>query len=138
MSWQPMSQWGRDQYSSMAGWGNTPGGFQPTAGVAGVSGAGDLTGGQDAGFKLGWNMPTFQAGLQGLNTLGNVWGAWQAGKLAKDQLNFTKMVANTNLNNQIKSYNTALEDRARSRAAVEGQTAAQQQAYVDRNRLDRG
>lgn len=95
------------------------------------------TGATNSGFQLGWNAPTMQMGMQGLNTLGNLWGAWQSNKLAKDQLNFTKMMANANLNNQIKSYNTGLEDRSRSRAAVEGQSSAEAQAYVDRNRLSR-
>lgn len=131
MSWQPQSQWGRDQWGSMINWTQPPNTNPFATGLGG-------TGVDDSGFKLGFNMPTFQMGLQGLNTLGNAWGAWQSNKLAKDQLNFTKMIANTNLNNQIKSYNTALEDRARSRAAVEGQTSAEQQSYVDRNRLTRG
>lgn len=91
------------------------------------------------GFKLGMNVPTFQMGLQGLQGLGNLWGAWQSNRLARDQLDFTKRFATANLANQTQAYNTALEDRARARAAVEGQNAQQQQDYVDRNRLpDRG
>lgn len=91
-----------------------------------------------SGFQLGWNAPTLQMGMQGLNTIGNIWGAWQSNKLAKDQLNFTKKIATANLNNQIASYNTALEDRSRSRAAIEGQTSAEAQAYIDKNRLPGG
>ena len=87
------------------------------------------------GFQFGMNMPTMEMGLQGLNSLGNLWGAWQSNKLAKDQLDFTKRFATANLANQTQAYNTALEDRARARAAVEGQNAQQQQDYVDRNRL---
>lgn len=93
--------------------------------------------GGGAGSGMNWQTG-LGMGLQGLNTLGNIWGAWQSNKLAKDQLNFTKMITNANLNNQIKSYNTALEDRSRSRAAVEGQSSAEAQAYVDKNRLTRG
>lgn len=85
--------------------------------------------------QFGWNANTLNFGLQGLNTIGNIWGAWQANKLAKDQLNFTKNFANRNLANQTQSYNTALEDRARARAAVEGQTSAEAQAYINKNRL---
>ena len=92
-------------------------------------------GGATDEFKLGMNVPTFQMGLQGLQGLGNLWGAWQSNKLAKDQLDFTKRFATANLANQTQAYNTALEDRARARAAVEGQNAQQQQDYVDRNRL---
>ena len=91
------------------------------------------------GFKFGMNMPTAAFGLHGLNSLGNLWGAWQSNKLAKDQLNFTKNFAQANLSNQTQAYNTALEDRSRARAAVEGQNSQQQQDYVNRNRLpDRG
>lgn len=88
-------------------------------------------------FDIGWNAPTLKMGLSGLSTLGNLWGAWQSNRLARDQLNFTKDVTNTNLNNSIQSYNTALEDRARSRAAMEQQTPQQMQDYIDRNRLSR-
>ena len=88
-------------------------------------------------FDLGWNAPTIKMGLSGIGTLGNLWGAWQSNRLARDQLNFTKDVTNTNLNNQIQSYNTALEDRARARGVMEGQTTAETQAYIDKNRLNR-
>lgn len=98
----------------------------------------NATGPAADGFKFGMNLPTFQMGMQGVSTLGNLWGAWQSNKLAKDQLNFTKDYANRNLHNQTKAYNTALEDRARSRAMVEGQSATQQQSYIDRNRLPGG
>lgn len=133
MSWQPQSQWGQDLFSpSSLNFGNNSSFGMPsqTAGGLGTPG-----GGGGSGFQVGWNMPTFQLGLQGLNTIGNIWGAWQANKLAKDQLNFTKDFANRNLANQTAAYNTALEDRARARAAVEGQTSAESQAYIDKNRL---
>lgn len=130
MSWQPQSQWGMDMLNpSGLNFGNNP---SFGSGALGGAGAG---GGAGSGFQLGWNMPTFQMGLQGLNTIGNLWGAWQANKLAKDQLNFTKNFANRNLANQTQAYNTALEDRGRARAAVEGQTSTEAQAYLDRNRL---
>lgn len=103
----------------------------------GGSGAYGPNPGSSLDFKLGWNAPTLGMGMQGLGALGNLWGAWQSSRLARDQLDFTKKFANINLNNQIKSYNTALEDRSRSRAAAEGQSAAEAQAYVDRNRLTR-
>ena len=87
---------------------------------------------------LGKNMDTLRLGLGGVQTVGNLWGAWQASRLARDQFNFTKDVTNTNLNNQVKSYNTALEDRMRSRAVVEGLTPAQVDDYLNRNRASRG
>lgn len=82
---------------------------------------------------LGWG----QMGLYGANTLGNLWGAWQANKLAKQQLSFTKDIGNANLNNSIKSYNTTLADRAGSRAAMEGWSPERTQAYIAENKLTR-
>ena len=93
--------------------------------------------GQSGGFLKGFGADDARLVLGGLQTIGNLWGAWQSMKLAKEQFKFTKDVTNTNLNNQIKSYNTALGDRSRSRAAVESQSAAQAQAYVDQNKLSR-
>lgn len=131
MSWVPSSQWGMQNFGTGAS--TDFGAFQPNSGFgSGMGGAGSPSG---SGFQLGWNMPTLQMGLQGLNSIGNIWGAWQSNKLARDQLNFTKRIANANLNNQISAYNTALEDRARARAAVEGQSSAEEQAYIDKNRL---
>ena len=89
--------------------------------------------------NFGWNANTLSFGLQGLQGLGSLWGAWQSNKLARDQLDFTKNFARANLANQTQAYNTSIEDRARSRGAVEGQTSAEQAAWVARNRLpDRG
>lgn len=113
-------------------------------GQAGIQAGALMTPQSSGGFfdqgntNFGWNANTLSFGMQGLNALGNMWGAWQAQKLAKDQLNFTKDFANRNLANQTKAYNTALEDRGRSRAFMEGQSAAEAQAYIDRNRLPGG
>ena len=87
--------------------------------------------------QLGLNVPTFQLGLGALGSLANIYSGFQANKLAKDQLNFTKSVTNTNLNNQIKSYNTALEDRARSRATAENRDQSSADAYIAANKLTR-
>lgn len=87
--------------------------------------------------QLGMNVPTFQLGLGALGSLAGIYGGFQANKLAKDQLNFTKSVTNTNLNNQIKSYNTALEDRARSRATAENRDQSSANAYIAANKLTR-
>lgn len=100
-------------------------------------GTGTDTTGSGLQNQLGLNMPTFQLGLGALNSLGNLYGAFQSNKLAKDQLSFAKSVTNTNLNNQIKSYNTALEDRARSRAAAENKGSDYANDYVERNKLTR-
>lgn len=75
--------------------------------------------------------------LSGLQTLGSLWMANKANKLAKKQFNFTKDITETNLANQMQTYNTALADRARSRGVMEGQTAGQVTQYVDANSLTR-
>ena len=86
-------------------------------------------------LEFGMNIPTAQLGLTGLSTLGNLWGSFQSNKLDKDALNFQKGMAEKNYANQLKSYNTALTDRATTRGFVQGDTAEQTQAYIDKNRL---
>lgn len=73
----------------------------------------------------------------GLQTIGNLWGAFQAQKLAKDQFNYAKSVGETNLANGIQSYNTALTDRANARASYTGQSAADTAAYIEANKMVR-
>lgn len=110
----------------------------PSQFLPGMEPGGEYAAGAGSGgFKFGLNAPTAQMGLQGLNTLGSLWGAFQAQKLAREQFDFTKSTTNTNLNNSIKSYNTSLEDRARSRGFTEGQSGGQIQSYIDSNRLSR-
>ncbi|QYW02272.1 hypothetical protein PP740_gp070 [Stenotrophomonas phage Philippe] len=89
--------------------------------------------GQNSGFGL--NMNTFQTGLGAVQGLSNLYFGFRGLNMAKDQFNLSKRVAEANLNNTRQSYNTQLEDRARSRAVMEGQTAQQTQDYIDRNRL---
>lgn len=94
-------------------------------------GAGSGTGG------FGFNIPTAQLALGSLNSLGNIWGAMQAQKLARDNFNFTKDVTNTNLTNSIQSYNTALTDKLTSRAKAQGMSDADRDAQIAANRLVR-
>lgn len=108
---------------------SNPNYFPPSPGMG--NGVGGLGGG------LGFNMDTAQLGLSGLSAIGNFWNAFQAQKLAKKQFEFTKDITNTNLGNQIKSYNTNLSDRARSRGFVEGQSQDQISQYIDKNSLSR-
>lgn len=86
-------------------------------------------------LDFGMNIPTFQLGLQGLSSLGNLYSGWQATKLAKDAFNFQKEMTQKNYANSIKSYNTALSDRAISRGKVQGDSAETTQAYIDQNKL---
>src|SRR6185437_11279715 len=62
---------------------------------------------------LGFNLDTGKLALGGLQTIGSLWQAFEANKLAKEQFKFQKEFANANLANQIQSYNTTLEDRGR-------------------------
>lgn len=89
------------------------------------------------GSGLGFNLGTLGVGVNGLAALGGLLQGQKAFGLAKDQFNFAKSTTNTNLNNSIKSYNTALEDRLRSRGVAEGTDSATVEANIQRNRLSR-
>ena len=111
----------------------------PTAGFWG----GNQTGGLNttaAGNGLGFNLGTLNMGVNSLAAIGGLYNAFQSNKLAKEQFAFTKEVTNTNLNNQIKTYNTTLEDRALARGRLNGDTdpAAYAAAYTDKNKISRG
>lgn len=88
--------------------------------------------------QLGMNANTFMGGLDFLGGINNMYGSFQAQRNAKKQFNFMKDIANTNLNNQIKSYNTSLTDRANNRAHFGGWTPEQTQSYIEQNSLKRG
>lgn len=122
---------------------NTPAiSYQPGMTLGDYTSTGTSTAGNSSMFGgasqgLGMNIPTFQLGLSALGSLANIYGGFQANKLAKDQLSFTKDITNTNLNNSIKSYNTALEDRARSRAVAENRDQSTADEYIEKNKLSR-
>lgn len=107
---------------------NLGGGSGVVGAIGGAKSGGGLFGGMSGMDKA--NMA-----LTGLQTLGSLWGAFQSMKLANKQYKFTKNVTSTNLNNQIKSYNTTLDDKARSRGKVESQSAQQTQDYINKNKL---
>ena len=111
--------------SGMPNWGNDP----TVTGSYGDAPTFDPMRNQQGGSDLGWNTGTLQTGLQGLATIGNLWGAFQGNKLARKQLSLATDAYNTNLTNQIKSYNTQLEDRIRGRHSP---TNAIGQAEADR------
>lgn len=85
--------------------------------------------------SLGGPSSAIQTGVGALQTIGNLWGAYQANKLARKQFEYTKGFNDTNLANSIQSYNTTLGDRARARAAVEGQSDAERDKYIADNSL---
>lgn len=105
---------------------------QQAPGQPQLPGQGQSLGGAQ-GFQFGANIPTFQAGLSGLATLGNLWGSFQNVRLGRDQLRFAKQFAERNLANQTQSYNTALEDRTRSRTS--NPNSQQVEEYLNRHRL---
>jgi len=73
-----------------------------------------------------------------LGGLGSLYLGFQQNKMAKDALRFQKRAYETNLANQIKSYNTSIADRAKSRAEFRGNTAdanATREEYVRNNSL---
>lgn len=57
------------------------------------------------------------AAAQSIAGIGQMWTGMQNYKLAKDQFNFSKQAYQQNLANQIKSYNTQMEDRLRGRTS---------------------
>lgn len=94
--------------------------------------------GENAGGIMGWlgqNATPLKDATSILGGLSQIWGGFQAAKAAKDQLNFAKTSFNTNLANQIKSYNTALEDRLRARASATGTTEQEIQSQISANKL---
>lgn len=76
------------------------------------------------------------AGMSMAGDLANLWLGYQQNRLARDNFNFQKGVMNTNLANQIASYNTALEDRIRGRYSAREQEANPNLVtdYLERNR----
>lgn len=120
----------------------SPGMSAPAASSMGVmnkiyspQGMTPTVGGTSSGSGFGFNTDTLGVAIGGLQALGSLWNAWEANKLAKEQFKFAKEAWNTNLTNQMQTYNTTLEDRIRSRAAFEGMSSEDAQAYIDTHKL---
>ena len=92
---------------------------------------------QTANSGFGFNMGTMNSVMGGLNSLGQLWGARQGMKLAKDQWKTQKSVLNTNMMNQIQSYNNSLKDRLDTRAHMEGRDQASADAQYDERKARR-
>lgn len=73
--------------------------------------------------------------LGGVQVLGNLWSTYQQHKMAKEQMSFAREQWDTNLENQTQTYNTALEDRIRSRHAYTGQGEGATDKYLDEHSL---
>lgn len=100
-----------------------------------LTGLPSTEGGGGNGFTNFLNSDGFKTGLGAVQTAAGLWNAYNANKLAKQQFRFTKNFANANLANQTQSYNTALNDRARTRGFMEGQSQSQIDQYIANNRL---
>jgi hypothetical protein len=111
--------------SSILGFGNGAMGAYPDA-------PGQKPGGMFSGMS---GIDALTLGFGGLKTIGNLWQAWESNKLAKQQFGLQKNVAQTNLTNQISSYNTSLEDKINSRYVTEGKTGDQASAYIASHKL---
>lgn len=115
-------------------------GYQTPQGITGP-GVGQQVAPQVGGINnnlstpLGMNLGTGQLVLGGIGTIGNLWSAWQAQKLAKEQFNYQKDITDTNLANQIQSYNTALTDRITSRGFTQGDSQSTIDQYIEENSL---
>lgn len=73
--------------------------------------------------------------MQGIGTVGQIWSSLQAVRMAREQLNFQREAYQTNLANQTQSYNTALEDRIRSRYFTEGRGSDAVDSYLAEHSL---
>ena len=87
--------------------------------------------------SFGFNMNTGNQIMGGLNSLGQMYGAWQGLKLAKDQWKTQKSVLKTNMMNQIQSYNNSLKDRLDTRAHMEGRDQASADSQYEERKARR-
>lgn len=92
-------------------------------------------GGMTTPQLTGWQK--FGYAMEGLGSIGGLWGSIQQNKIAKQQLALSREAFETNMRNSIQSYNTTLEDRIRARYAMEGRGSGEADAYLDANRLRR-
>ena len=115
-------------------------GYQAPQGITGP-GVGQQVAPQVGGINnnlstpLGMNLGTGQLVLGGIGTIGNLWSAWQTQKLAKEQFNYQKGITDTNLANQIQSYNTALTDRINARGFIQGDSQSTIDQYIEENSM---
>jgi len=101
---------------------------QPGAAMAPIAGAQTPAGATGPGFfQEGGGL---QIGLGAIQTLGSLWNSFQQQKMAKKTFNLQKDAYETNLANQRSTYNSALEDRIRSRGAYSGASREEQDATI--------
>jgi hypothetical protein len=103
-------------------------GVQPMQFQMGQGGGGGMMGGGGGGGGL-------NAVLGIVQTLGGLWNSFQQHKIAREQLSLARETFETNLANQTQTYNTALEDRIRSRYHTEGREAGAADDYLSEHSL---
>lgn len=115
-------------YDIFSGMGNTASiGLQ----APGFANSKILGGGQGLdSLKFGMNIPTFQAGAQGVSALAQLWGALQASSLGKKQFNMQRDFANANYENTAKAYNSSLNKQAEKEAYGRGLNDTEREQYV--------
>ena len=81
--------------------------------------------------------------MNGIGQLGNLFMNWRSLGLAEDQLalqqdafNFNKALTTKNLANQVKSYNTSLEDKMQARAHTETGNKNAYDKQIEERKLD--
>lgn len=109
---------------SIPGMGGIPSILPGIGGAGGGGFFGNMNGMQKAGAIIG-----------GLASLANIFAGFKALSMAKKNMRFQQDFANRNYANQLKSYNTALADRARARGFTEGQSSSQVDEYYNKNKL---
>lgn len=136
-SQMPMSMGMGEQAAPTIGMG-TSGGAASFAAPAAATTIAAPTAPDATGAGAGWftkNMGTVKDVAGILGGFGQVWAGLQANKIAKDTLSFQKQSYETNLANQIKSYNLSLDDRIRARYAQTERSTADADAMIAANRM---
>lgn len=106
----------------------TPGIQTPTAGASMAPIAGTNPGFWQEGGGL-------DMGLGAVQTLGSLWNSYQQQKMAKKTFALQEEAYRTNMANQKSTYNSALEDRIRSRGAYSGASIAEQDETIAARKL---
>ena len=106
----------------------TAGGVKP---VGGPENKGTLLRNGDGSL----NTDTIGLAIGGIQTLGALWNSYQQHKIAKEQLALQRESYETNLENNTQTYNTALEDRIRSRHNTEGRDTSETNSYLKEHSL---
>lgn len=83
----------------------------------------------------GLNLDNLAGLASGIGSLGAAWSGFQANRIARESLGFQKEAYNTNLSNQLQSYNTALSDKATAVAAQKGWSQKETDDYIAKNRM---